>query len=92
MRAYWMLRGGESVEVYDGEDLAKGKTLIYRIGVERFFQAEVKLVRPKAKTKMLSRESRSHLVDVAVVGALFLEVTGKDGCAFGWYEAIGEPF
>jgi hypothetical protein len=90
MRAYWMLRGGESMEVYDGEDLGKGKIVIYRIGVERFYQAEVKLVRPSAKTKVLTRDSRSSIVDVAVSGALFLEVAGKDGCAFGWYEAISE--
>jgi hypothetical protein len=90
MRAYWMLRGGESMEVYDGEDLAKGKVVIYRVGVERFYQAEVKIVRPNAKPKILSRDGRSRVLDVAVSGALFLEAVGKDGCAFGWYEAVGE--
>jgi len=90
MRTYWMLRGGESIEVYDGEELARGKVVIYRIGVERFYQTEVKIVRPNAKTKILSRDSRSAVLDVAVSGALFLEATGKDGCAFGWYEAVGE--
>jgi hypothetical protein len=90
MRAYWMLRSGESIEVYDGEELAKGKVIIYRVGVERFHQAEVKIVRPNAKTKVLTRDSRSSIFDVAVTGALFLEATGKDGCAFGWYEAVGE--
>jgi hypothetical protein len=91
MRAYWMLRGGESIEIYDGEELAKGKIIIYRIGVERFFQAELKIVRPNAKPKILSRDSRSTTLDVAVSGALFLEATGKDGCAYGWYEVVGEP-
>ena len=90
MRAYWMLRWGESMEVYDGEDLAKGKVIIYRIGVERFYQTEVKIVRPNAKPKILTRDSRSPVLDVAVSGALFLEAIGKDGCAFGWYEAVGE--
>jgi hypothetical protein len=90
MRAYWMLRGGESIEVYDGEDLAKGKVVIYRVGVERFHQAEVKIVRPNAKPKILTRDSRSTVLDVAVSGALFLEAVGRDGCAFGWYEAVGE--
>jgi hypothetical protein len=88
MRAYWMLRGGESIEVYDGEELAKGKAFVYRICVERFVQTEVKIVRPNAKTKVLSRDSRSPMVDVAVSGALFLEATNKDGCAFGWYEVV----
>ncbi len=83
-----MLRGGESIEVYDGEELAKGKAFVYRICVERFVQTEVKIVRPNAKTKVLSRESRSPMLDVAVSGALFLETTNKDGCAFGWYEVV----
>ena len=91
MRADWMLRGGESIEVYDGEELAKGKPLVYRIGVERFVQTEVKIVRPNAKTKILSRDSRSTVIDVAVSGALFLEATNKDGCAFGWYEVVAHP-
>jgi hypothetical protein len=91
MRVYWMLRGGESLEVYDGMDFAKDKVLVYRIGVERFAQAEVKLVRPNVKAKIISRESRSPIIDIAVSGALYLEVTGKEGCAFGWYETIGEP-
>ena len=88
MRAYWMLRGGESIEVYDGEELAKGKAFVYRIGVERFVQTEVKIVRPNAKTKILSRDSRSPVIDVAVSGALYLEATNKDGCAYGWYEVV----
>ena len=88
MRVYWMLRGGESIEVYDGEELAKGRAFVYRICVERFVQTEVKIVRPNAKTKVLSRDSRSPVLDVAVSGALFLEATNKEGCAFGWYDVV----
>jgi hypothetical protein len=84
-----MLRGGESIEIYDGEGFAKDRVVTYRVGVERFVQAEVKLVRPNAKPKIISADSRAHVLDVAVSVALYLEVSGKDGCAFGWYEAIG---
>jgi len=48
----------------------------------------VKLVRPNAKAKVITRDSRSYVVDVATSGALYLEVSGKDGCAFGWYEVL----
>ena len=90
MRVHWMLRSGESIEIYDGDGIAKERVIVYRVGVERFVQAEVKLVRPNAKAKVISKESRSPIIDVAVAGALFLEATGKDGCAFGWYEAVVE--
>jgi hypothetical protein len=83
-----MLRGGESIEVYDAEGVAKDKVIVYRVGVERFIQAEVKLVRPNAKAKIITRDSRSYVLDVATSGALYLEVSGKDGSAFGWYEAL----
>jgi len=89
MRVYWMLRGGESIEIYDAtEGIAKDKVIAYRVGVERFIQAEVKLVRPNAKAKIITRDSRSYVLDVATSGALYLEVSGKDGCAFGWYEVL----
>lgn len=86
-----MLRSGESIEIYDGDGIAKDRVVIYRVGVERFVQAEVKLVRPNAKPKIISRESRSPIIDVATAGALFLEATGQNGAAFGWYEAVFEP-
>ncbi len=38
MRAHSMLRGRESIEVHDGEDLAKSTVVIYRISVEGFFK------------------------------------------------------
>lgn len=91
MRVYWMLRGGESAEIYDGtEGPMREKAVVYRVGVERLAQAEVKIVRQGAKPKIINADSRIKAVDIPVNGALFLEVTGKDGCAFGWYEAIVE--
>jgi hypothetical protein len=87
MRVYWMLRGGESVEIYDGSDAAtKDKVVIYRVGVERMVQAEVKVVRTKAPPKIINADSRIRTIDVAATGALFLEVVGPTGVAFGWYE------
>jgi hypothetical protein len=91
MRVYWMLRGGESIEVYDGSDPdAKKKIIVYRIGVERMIGAEVKVVRPNGTPKILNAESRSLVIDVATSGSLFLEVLGNNGVAFGWYEAINQ--
>jgi hypothetical protein len=29
------------------------------------------------------------VVDVAATGALFIEVSGSGGVAFGWYEVVG---
>jgi hypothetical protein len=85
-----MLRGGESCEVYDGpEGNAKEKIVVYRIGIERLIQAEVKVVRQNGKSKIINGDSRIKVIDVATTGALFLEVIGRDACAFGWYEAIG---
>lgn len=90
MRTYWMLRSGESIEVFDGQDvLAKDRSLVYRIGVERMITAEVKVVRTVGKVKIITRDSKSNVIDVPVSGALFIEVQGQGGVAFGWYEAVG---
>lgn len=92
MRVHWTLRTGESIEVYDGVDgVAKDKVVVYRVGVERFHQGEVKIVRQSGKPKVLTKDSRSPVIDVAVAGALFIEVSGKDGLASGWYEAVLGP-
>lgn len=92
MRVYWMLTGGESAEIYDGtEHQMGGKSVVYRVGVERLVQAEVKIVRQSAKPKLINADNRIRAVDIPVNGALFLEVTGKGGCAFGWYEAVVAP-
>jgi hypothetical protein len=89
MRVYWMLISGEHAEIYDGADAAaKDKVVVYRIGVERLHKAEVKIVRPNAKPKIINVDSLVGTLDVATSGSLFLEVIGKDGAAFGWYEAL----
>jgi hypothetical protein len=49
-------------------------------------QAEVKVVRTKAPPKIINADSRIRTIDVAATGALFLEVVGPTGVAFGWYE------
>jgi hypothetical protein len=43
MRVYWMLKAGENIEIFDGQD-GSSKGLVYRVGVERFIQAEVKVI------------------------------------------------
>ncbi len=91
MRVYWMLQGGESAEIYDGlEPTAKDHVVVYRVGVERMIKAEVKIVRQKGPPKIINADSRIRVVDVAAAGALFLEVVGGGGSAFGWYELAGE--
>lgn len=92
MRIYWMLRAGESTEIYDGMDgPAHDKVVVYRIGVERLVQGELKIVRPAGKPKIINKDSRTMVIDVATTGALFLEVIGNGGLAFGWYEAVVAP-
>jgi hypothetical protein len=92
MRVYWMLMASESAEIYDGSDApTKDRVVVYRIGVQRLHKAEVKIVRPNAKPKIINADSRLSTVDVATTGSLFLEVIGKDGVAFGWYEAVPTP-
>jgi hypothetical protein len=84
-----MLKGGESFEIYDGQDpTTKDKVVIYRVGVERLVSAEVKVVKPNGKPKILTKDSRHFTIDVAVTGALFLEVIGNGGCASGWFETV----
>ena len=89
MRVYWMLMSGEHAEIYDGSEPAtKDKMVVYRIGVERLHKAEVKLVRPGAKVKIINVDNHLRTVDIATSGSLFLEVIGAGGAAFGWYEAV----
>jgi hypothetical protein len=91
MRVYWMLRGGESAEIYDGAEIEDAKPVVYRVGVERLVEAEVKIVRQDAGAKIINSDSRLKVIDIAVAGALFLEVSGERGVAFGWYEAVVAP-
>ena len=89
MRVYWMLRGGESAEIYDGLDsISKSKVLVYRVGVERLINGEVKILRQTGNPKIINSDSRIRVIDMAVAGALYLEVVGKDAVAFGWYETV----
>lgn len=90
MRVYWALRGGESSEIYDGID-AKEKVLVYRIGVDRLVEGEVKIVRNIGKPKIINNNSRSKVIDIAVSAALFIEVIGNGGFASGWYETVAMP-
>jgi len=62
---------------------------VCRIGVERMVKGEVKIVRSNAKPKIINNDSKVKVADVAVAGALFLEVIGPGATAFGWYEAVG---
>jgi len=52
-------------------------------------KGEVKIVRSNAKPKIINNDSKVKVADVAVAGALFLEVIGPGATAFGWYEAVG---
>jgi hypothetical protein len=87
MKIYWGIHSGESIEVYDGDD-AKGKIVMYRIGVERVDKGEVKIVRPSAKPRIINNESRMKVLDITTNGSLFIEYVGKDGFACGWYEFV----
>lgn len=92
MRIHWLLRAGESIEIYDGMDgPAKDKVVVYRIGIERLVQGELKIVRPIGKAKIINKDSRATVIDVATSGALFVEVIGTRGLAYGWYEAVFAP-
>lgn len=88
MRTYWGINGGESVELYDGGD-AKGKSVIYRICVERVVKGEVKIIRGGGKMKIINNDSRLKSVDLVVVESLYLEFVGANGFAYGWYECVG---
>jgi len=87
MRTYWGINGGENIEIYDGTD-AKDKKVIYRIGVERIFKGEIKIIKPGGKQKIINNESRMKIVDVVTSESLFIEFVGRDGSAFGWYEFV----
>jgi hypothetical protein len=89
MRVYWALRGGESSEIYDGgEGASKDSAVVYRIGVERLVQCELKIIKQPGKHKIINNDSRMKIVDVATTGALYVEAVGNNGLAFGWYEAV----
>ena len=88
MRTYWGIQGGESIELYDGQD-AKNQTVIYRIGIERIVKGEVKIIRSAGKPKIVNADSRSKVIDVVVSDSLFLEFVGPNGFAFGWYDCVG---
>ena len=88
MRTYWGIQGGESVELYDGQD-AKDSKIIYRICVERLVKCEVKIIRGPHKPKIINNDSRSKVVDVVVSQGLFIEVIGANSFAYGWYEYVG---
>ena len=66
----------------------RNPVVIYRIGVERLVQGELKIVRAVGKAKIINKDSHSMVIDVATTGALFLEVFGTGGLAFGWYEVL----
>lgn len=88
MRTYWGIHGGESVELYDGGE-SKGKSVVYRVCVERVVRGEVKIIRGTGKQKIINSESRLKAVDLVVGDSLFLEFVGANGFAYGWYECVG---
>ena len=89
MRSYWGIKGGESIEIFSGDD-AKAGAVIYRIGVERVVGGEVKIVRAAGAPKIINNDSRSKTIDLPVTQSLFIEFVGDTGFAFGWTDCIGK--
>lgn len=82
------LSNRESIEVFDGNLVrARDKCVIYRITVTQFDGANLKIIVTGGKSKLVTPDTRSPVVDVAVWGQLYLEADGT-GTVIGTYEAL----
>lgn len=86
MPIHFVLQGGESAEVYSpgGADSAP---VVYRFHVERFVDAELKIVREGESSKIIPAGSIIRTLDVGATQNLFIEAVGS-GFVAGWYDAV----
>lgn len=72
-----VLQGAESVEVLDGKSVRWGRNFaLYRVTVAEFAGANVKLIFGDGQSRLITPDSRSSTVDVAVQREFYIEATG----------------
>lgn len=81
------LNSGESVEVFDSNLVrTKDHCVVYRVSVSHFNGANLKII-SNGRSKMITADTHSPSIDIAVWGNLFLEASG-DGSVAGAYEPL----
>ncbi len=87
MRQPFLLAGGTSAHVFDGTLLQdKSQCVVYRICVEAFGGAELKILSGEF-SRMLTPRDHVSAVDVAVRKQLYLQALGS-GEVSGYYMAV----
>jgi hypothetical protein len=75
------LENGESVEIFDGGLVrVRDKCIVYRIAVSNFDGANLKVI-SGGRSKVLTPDSHSAVIDLAIWGELFLEAEGTGSVA-----------
>jgi hypothetical protein len=89
MRVSFMLLAGDSATALDlGEINTKGAIFIYRFCVERFANADLKILCDKQTPRLISADSKTRTLDIATSTSIYIETVGK-GSVHGWYEYVG---
>ncbi len=89
MRVSFMLLAGDSATALDiGGINTNGRIFIYRFCVERFADADLKILCDKQSPRLISADSKTRTLDVATTTSIYIEAAGK-GAVHGWYEYVG---